>query len=91
MAISRFRGFSADAAGVRILGNAHPLANALEKLERGVDRQPMEVNPATSPLYIINPLHGGGLIGLFRTHPDTAERIIRLRAMKRVQLAQAYN
>lgn len=91
MAISRSREFSADATGARILGDSHPLANALEKLERGIERQPMEVNPATSPLYIINPLHGGGLIGLFRTHPDTAERITRLRAMKRVQLAQAYN
>lgn len=91
MAISRSREFSADATGARILGDAHPLANALEKLERGVDRQPMEVNPATSPLYIINPLRGGGLIGLFRTHPETAERITRLRAMKMMQMAQAYN
>ncbi|MCK6627510.1 MAG: zinc metalloprotease HtpX [Anaerolineae bacterium] len=91
MAISRSREFSADAAGARILGDAHPLANALEKLERSADRQPMEVNPATSPLYIINPLRGGGLLGLFRTHPDTAQRIARLRAMKMVQLAQAYN
>lgn len=91
MAISRSREFSADAAGARILGDSHPLANALEKLERSADRQPMEVNPATSPLYIINPLRGGGLLGLFRTHPDTAQRIARLRAMKMVQLAQAYN
>lgn len=91
MAISRSREFSADAAGAHILGDAHPLANALEKLERGVDRQPMEVNPAISPLYIINPLRGGGLLGLFRTHPDTAQRIARLRAIKMVQLAQAYN
>lgn len=91
MAISRSREFSADATGARILGDSHPLANALEKLERGANLQPMEVNPATSPLYIINPLRGGGLIGLFRTHPHTADRIARLRAMKMVQLAQAYN
>ncbi|GAB4439774.1 MAG: zinc metalloprotease HtpX [Anaerolineae bacterium] len=91
MAISRSREFSADAAGARILGDSHLLANALEKLEQSANRQPMEVNPATSPLYIINPLRGGGLLGLFRTHPDTAQRIARLRAMKMVQLAQAYN
>jgi len=38
------------------------------------------VSPATSHLYIINPLKVG-LVGLFRTHPDTAERVARLRAM----------
>jgi heat shock protein HtpX len=42
----------------------------------------MDVNPATSPLYIVNPLRGG-LTGLFRTHPDTAERIMRLQALAR--------
>ncbi len=91
LAISRAREFTADAEGARILGDSHPLANALEKLERGAERQPLAVNPATSPLYIVNPLRGGGLIGLFRTHPDTAERIARLRAMKMYELAQAYS
>jgi heat shock protein HtpX len=91
LAISRSREFSADAGGARILGDSLPLASALEKLEQGADRHPMEVNPATSPLYIINPLHGGGLLGLFRTHPATAERVARLRAMKMYELAQAYS
>jgi heat shock protein HtpX len=91
LAISRAREFSADAEGARILGDSHPLANALEKLERGMERQPMEVNPAAAPLYIVNPLRGGGLLGLFRTHPDTAERIARLRAMKMYELARAYS
>jgi heat shock protein HtpX len=91
LAISRAREFSADAEGARILGDAYPLADALEKLERGAERQPMEVNPATSPLYIINPLRGGGLANLFRTHPNTTERIARLRAMSMTELARAYS
>lgn len=91
LAISRSREFSADATGARILGDSLPLANALEKLERGTDRHPLEVNPAASPLYIVNPLRGGGLVGLFRTHPATAERVARLRAMKMYELAQAYS
>ncbi|MCL4302673.1 MAG: zinc metalloprotease HtpX [Anaerolineae bacterium] len=91
LAISRSREFSADATGARILGDSLPLANALEKLERGADRHPLEVNPAASPLYIVNPLRGGGLAGLFRTHPATAERVARLRAMKMYELAQAYS
>ncbi|GAB4450402.1 MAG: zinc metalloprotease HtpX [Anaerolineae bacterium] len=80
MAISRSREFSADAGGAEILGDPLPLASALEKLEQGVAAAPMAVNPAASPLYIVNPLVGG-LSGLFRTHPHTEERVKRLRAM----------
>ena len=82
LAISRSREFSADAKGAEILGDPLPLANALHKLEMSANRSPVDVNPATSSLYIINPLRGG-LAGLFRTHPDTAERIIRLQALAR--------
>jgi heat shock protein HtpX len=32
-------------------------------------------------MYIINPLAGGGMIGLFRTHPETAKRVERLHAL----------
>jgi heat shock protein HtpX len=80
MAISRSREYSADAGGAEILGNPLPLANALEKLELAAQRIPMDVNPAASHMYIINPLHGG-IAGLFSTHPDSGERIARLRAM----------
>lgn len=82
LAISRSREFSADAGGAEILGDPLPLASALHKLEMSANHAPMEVNPATSPLYIVNPLRGG-LTGLFRTHPHTAERIKRLHAMAR--------
>lgn len=82
MAISRSREYGADAVGARILGNPLPLASALVKLEQMANRVPMQVNPATSHLYIVNPLRGvGGLMGLFRTHPVTEERVRRLREM----------
>ncbi|MEZ4667232.1 MAG: zinc metalloprotease HtpX [Anaerolineae bacterium] len=86
LAISRSREFSADEGGARILGTSRPLADALEKLE-GWSRSPhapmqaTAVNPATAHLYIVNPMMGGGLAGLFRTHPPTQERVQRLRAM----------
>ncbi len=80
MAISRSREYAADAGGARILGDPLPLASALEKLEWAAGRVPMQTSPATSHLYIVNPL-AGGIGNLFRTHPQTAERIARLRAM----------
>ena len=39
-----------------------------------------ERNPATAHMFIINPLHGG-MAGLFRSHPETADRVARLREM----------
>lgn len=80
MAISRSREYSADAGGARILGDPLPLANALERLEGAVQRAPAAVNPAASHLYIVNPLMGG-MGNLFRTHPVTAKRVEKLRAM----------
>lgn len=80
MAISRSREYAADAGGAQILGDPLPLASALEKLEWAAGRVPMAASPATSHLYIVNPL-AGGLGNLFRTHPQTAERIARLRTM----------
>lgn len=87
LAISRAREFGADAGGARILGDPLPLANALEKLEGAASRMPMEVNPATYHLYIVNPMMGG-LAGLFRTHPHTVQRVARLREMKLYDFVQ---
>lgn len=87
LAISRSREFSADAGGARILGDPLPLANALAKLEaRSLEAVPVPVNPSTAHLYIVNPLHGGGITNLFRTHPKTEERIERLRSMNLTEL-----
>lgn len=86
MAISRSREYTADATGAQILGNPLPLATALEKLEAMVHQRPMEVRPATSHLYIVNPILGG-LGSLFRTHPETAKRVAKLRAMANPAMA----
>jgi heat shock protein HtpX len=88
-AISRAREFKADADGAAILGDPLPLASALEKLEWSVKQQaPLAVNPATSHLYIVNPVMGH-LAGLFRTHPATEQRILRLRELARQQVVTA--
>lgn len=78
LAISRSREFQADATGAGICGRPHSLANALAKLEQGNRREPMNVNPATAQMYIVNPLSGGQIAGLFATHPPIRERIDRL-------------
>lgn len=79
MAISRSREFAADAGASQITGRPLSLANALQKLERGVQRIPMQhVSPASAHMFIVNPLRGGGVMKLFSTHPPTHERIERL-------------
>ena len=83
-AISRSREFEADRAGAELTGRPLWLADALAAdRQHGaahLDNAPADANPATAHMFIINPLHGG-LSGLFASHPSTAERIARLRAM----------
>ncbi|MBK9940171.1 MAG: zinc metalloprotease HtpX [Kouleothrix sp.] len=81
LGISRAREFQADAGGAHILGDPLPLASALEKLEWASQRVPMPASPATASLYIVNPLRGSSVLKLFSTHPPTAERVARLRAL----------
>lgn len=81
MAISRSREFQADASGARIAGQSGGLANALLKLESSAGRIPMQVNPATSHLFIVNPLSGETFTRLFSTHPPITERVRRLKQM----------
>jgi len=81
MAISRSREFQADATGARICGNPLALASALKKLQLGSQRVPLDANPATAHMFIVNPLRGGGLVNLFSTHPPLEERISRLEQM----------
>ncbi len=81
LAISRTREYGADAGGARIVGNPLYLANALKKLHYASQRIPLEANPATSHMFIVNPLSGGGFAKLFSTHPPIEERIARLEAM----------
>ncbi|MEW6424554.1 MAG: zinc metalloprotease HtpX [Bacillota bacterium] len=82
LAISRTREFGADATGARIAGRADGLASALLKLERAASRVPMQVNPATSHLFIVNPLSGEAFARLFSTHPPISERVRRLEQLR---------
>lgn len=82
MAVSRSREYEADRIGAQICGRPLSLANALLKLERGVQAYPMDVSPATAHMYIVNPLPSGRrLMNLFSTHPPIEARVERLRAM----------
>ena len=82
MALSRSREYEADRAGARLLGDGEALARALEKLEAGARRIPMDVAPAQAQKYIVNPLTGRKVqfAHLFVTHPTTEDRVRRLRA-----------
>jgi len=77
-AISRSREYQADATGARLCGNPLALASALKKLQMGAQRIPMNANPATAHMFIVNPLSGGGMMSLFSTHPPMEERVARL-------------
>jgi heat shock protein HtpX len=84
MAISRAREFEADRGGAEISGDPRALASALEKIHRiaqGIPLEAAERHPETAQMMIMNPLSGGGLRGLFSTHPATEERVQRLLAM----------
>lgn len=81
LAISRGREYGADATGASISDDPLSLAHALKKLQRGVEKIPMETNPATAHMFIVSPLTGGGLMTLFSTHPPLEERIRRLEEM----------
>ncbi|MBQ0936553.1 zinc metalloprotease HtpX [Ideonella paludis] len=86
MAISRSREFEADRGGAEISGDPAALASALQKIQRvaqGVPLQATEQHPETAQMMIMNPLSGGGLRGLFSTHPATEERVERLLEMAR--------
>jgi heat shock protein HtpX len=82
MAISRSREYLADAGGAHL---SHPLSlsKALGKLDMAARRIPMEANPSTAHMFIVNPLSGGGVLSLFSTHPPIEERVARLEEMAR--------
>ncbi len=83
MAISRSREFAADRGGAEICGKPRALASALQRLEQGARQVPMEANPSTAHMFIVNPFSGAmnGLRNLFSTHPPTEQRIERLLEM----------
>ncbi|SDD39797.1 heat shock protein HtpX [Paracoccus isoporae] len=85
MAISRTREFKADALGAEIAGQTGGLSSALQKIAQAAGRVvnvPAERNPASASMFIINPLSGMNMDGLFRTHPPTEARIAALRELR---------
>ena len=91
MAISRTREYEADRSGALLSGRPLWLASALRRISAGVENienEAAEMHPATAHMCIVNPLHGGGMAGLFSTHPSTEERIARLQAIA-AELGQA--
>lgn len=86
MSISRTREYQADKTGARTTHDPEALADALAKLHQGAQMRPMQVNPSTAHMYIVNPLAGFGgqnFSNLFSTHPPIEDRIARLREMAR--------
>lgn len=82
MAISRSREYLADATGAKYAGSSEGLANALEKLGSYSKQLPMDANPATAHMFIVNPLSGSSFRKIFSTHPPMEERIARLRGIR---------
>ncbi|UCC69337.1 MAG: zinc metalloprotease HtpX [Armatimonadota bacterium] len=82
MAISRSREYQADASAAKLSGNPRGLARALQALQRASSRVPMQADPATSHMFIVNPFTRKGLVSLFSTHPPIEERVERLERMR---------
>lgn len=81
MTLSRTREYAADHEGAEICQRPLWLASALRKIDNAAHQIPneqAEAHPASAPLYIINPLHGGSIDNLFSTHPNTENRIAAL-------------
>ncbi|PYQ13048.1 MAG: zinc metalloprotease HtpX [Acidobacteria bacterium] len=83
LAVSRSREYEADTSGARLVGHPEGLANALRRLQAAAERIPMRsADPATAHLFIVNPLSGRSLAGLFSTHPPLEKRIERLMSLR---------
>ncbi len=82
MAVSRSREYMADEYSAHLTGRPDMLASALERLQAYNQQLPMRsAEPATAHMMIVSPLSGGGLMGLFSTHPPMEVRVERLRRM----------
>ena len=83
LAISRSREYQADESGAELVKNGKPLADALEKIEKNTDINPMRFGTtATAHLFISNPFRNATFLSFFMTHPSTKERVKRLKYMK---------
>jgi heat shock protein HtpX len=78
MALSRSREYLADEGGARVAGSPYGLASALSKLAKASREIPLDANPSTAHLFIVNPLSNSLVLNLFSTHPPIEKRIARL-------------
>ena len=78
MALSRSREYLADEGGARVAGSPYGLASALSKLAKASREIPLDANPSTAHLFIVNPLSNSLVLNLFSTHPPLEKRIARL-------------
>ncbi|MFL2755724.1 MAG: zinc metalloprotease HtpX [Dehalococcoidia bacterium] len=85
MALSRYRELAADRDGALITGNPMALASALQKISGQISKIPerdlRQVEHANA-FFIIPALQGKSVAKLMSSHPDTEERIKRLRSIK---------
>ena len=81
--VSREREYGADSTGAHITHTPMALASALQKLQDYSKVRPMQVSPAVSHLFIVNPLGKVDFGSLFSTHPSTDKRIARLNQIAR--------
>lgn len=79
--LSPAREFAADRFAAELCESPHGLADALLRLELAGELVEFRANPATEPLYPINPFEESGLARMFITHPKTEERVRRLREL----------
>jgi heat shock protein HtpX len=75
MWISRTREYAADAGGAKLAGSPYGLVNALRKIDAGSKQIPLDANPATAHMFIIQPFTRGMFASLFSDHPPTEDRI----------------
>lgn len=83
MAVSRAREYQADSSGAALCHKPRALAEALRKISQAARQVPLDANPATAHLFIVNPLSGRDLMALFSTHPPVERRIEILERMAR--------
>lgn len=79
--LSSKRELHADALAARAAGVGNDLADALTRLDRAAELVEFAANPATEPLYPIDPFEQGGIARMFKTHPPLDERLRRLREL----------
>jgi heat shock protein HtpX len=79
--LSPKRELAADRAAAALCDSPHGLADALLRLEQASELVEFQANPATEPLYTVNPFAPEGLANLFVTHPPVGERVSRLRSL----------